>query len=193
MRGNAVEIIDGQTFVLEDENKARFVIQLQFIEVPADKKFAAIAKDHLSKLILDKAVQFEFRFAQKGKNIGKVFAGRTDLSQQLLRDGAAWYLLPQSNLQDNNERLSYQRLETAAKDEKRGIWEHPNLKPSWEIKAEQQKNAEMKQTEERLERKRKERELANKKVTLWGADKTPPAESKTTSKKPTKAKKSSDN
>lgn len=189
MRGNAVEIIDGQTFVLEDENKARFIIQFQFIEAPSDKTFAPIVKEHLSKLILNKPVQFEFRFAQKDKNIGKVFVGRVDVSQQLLRDGAAWYLLPQSDSQDNNERLQYQRMELAAKEEKLGIWDDSGLRPSWEIKAEQEKIAEMKRTEERLERQRKNRELANKKVTHWETEKTSSTQPKTEPKKPAKSKK----
>lgn len=67
----------------------------------------------------------------------------------MLRDGAAWYALPEKNGQDAREREAYQMMETQAKTEKRGVWSIENNKPAWEFRAEMQARA---LEEERIKR-----------------------------------------
>jgi hypothetical protein len=56
----------------------------------------------------------------------------------MLRDGAAWYLIPESSSQNQLEREDYKKNEAAAKEEKRGVWSSGTVKPSWEIAAEKE-------------------------------------------------------
>jgi hypothetical protein len=61
-----------------------------------------------------------------------------DVSQQMLRDGAAWYALPEKNGQNAAQSEIYQDNEAQAKAEKRGIWSNEDLKPAWEFRAEKE-------------------------------------------------------
>ena len=53
----------------------------------------------------------------------------------MLRDGAAWHVPAHLSGQDETEFQLYASTETAAKNERRGIWGVPDLKPVWEMPA----------------------------------------------------------
>jgi endonuclease YncB( thermonuclease family) len=130
------EIIDGRTIIIQDKPNSRLTVQLQGIEVPDEKQpLSAVVKEHLGKMLLGKTV----RVKMNGFTIGKVTVGDVDASGQMLRDGAAWYDLPQKSSHTQTDSENYLLLENAAKTEKRGVWGVEGLKPSWEFRAEQQK------------------------------------------------------
>lgn len=139
--GKVVEIIDGKTVVIEVPiTKNRFTAELEYIEVPeAEQQLSQAVKEHLQKLLLGKNVEFTARIMMDTKLIGKVFLDDIDISQQLLRDGAAWYAVLEKGGHDKAESENYQILEAQAKLEKRGVWGAANLKPAWEFRAEKGK------------------------------------------------------
>lgn len=175
--GRIIDVMDGRTVVIESEDKTKFAVQLQFIEVPPDNtSFAGIGKEHLKKLSVDKAATYSIRKIVEKKNIGKVLVGGVDLSQQLLLDGAAWYSEPEKGEQYFQEREVYQNLELQAKTDKRGIWSFPDLKPSWviqtEIEAEKEEKRRLEMmaenSREAAERqKKREQAVANTNVQMW--------------------------
>jgi endonuclease YncB( thermonuclease family) len=137
--GRAVEVVDGKTLIIETPSRNRITIVLQFIEIPEpEQPLYQIVKEHLGKTVLDKTVEFVPRELTRTKAIGQVFLGKIDLSQQLLRDGAAWYALPEKDRQNPVERELYELNEGQAKLEKRGVWSIENLKPAWEFRAEKE-------------------------------------------------------
>jgi endonuclease YncB( thermonuclease family) len=139
--GRVVEIRDGKTVVIEMQNRGRIVAELQYIEVPeAGQPFHQISRDHLQTLVLDQKVEYRARGLRKTTTIGQLFLKGVDVSQQMIRDGAAWYAVMEKSGQDAAESEIYQSNETQAKNEKRGIWSIENLKPSWEIRAEAEAN-----------------------------------------------------
>lgn len=139
--GRVVEIVDGKTVVIQTFNNDRLTAELQYIEVPeAEQPFHKIAKDHLQALVLDKKIEFRARGFTSVKTVGQLLLNGVDVSQQMIRDGAAWYAVLQKNAQDYKESVVYQTNETQAKTEKLGVWSMPNLKPSWEIRAEAEAN-----------------------------------------------------
>lgn len=136
--GKVVKVIDGKTCVIEMSNR-RVTAVLQYIEIPEpDQPLHSKVKEHLEALILDKTVEFQPRGVKQDKAIGKLFVKGIDVSQQMLRDGAAWYSVPEKNGQSEAESLLYQDNETQAKAEKRGVWNVENLKPAWEYRAEKE-------------------------------------------------------
>lgn len=139
--GKVVEIIDGKTIVIEVPiTKNRFTAELEYIEVPEPgQQLSQAVKEHLQKLLLGKNVNFNARIMMDTKLIGKVFLDEIDISQQLLRDGAAWYAVLEKGSHDKGESENYQILEAQAKLEKRGVWGVANLKPAWEFRAEKGK------------------------------------------------------
>lgn len=137
--GRAVEVIDGKTIVIETPSRNRVTIVLQFIEIPeAEQPLYQTVKEHLQAMVLDKNVEYVPRGLTRMKAIGQVYLNKVDLSQQLLRDGAAWYSLPEKDSQEAGEREFYQLNEGQAKLEKRGVWSIETLKPAWEFRAEKE-------------------------------------------------------
>jgi len=135
--GTVVEVVDGKTCVIELGN-GRVTAVLQYIEIPEpEQPLYGTVKEHLQKLVLDRQVEFLPRIVMKDRTVGQIMVKGVDLSQQMLRDGAAWYSIPEKSGQDELESLVYQDNETQAKAEKRGVWGVPDLKPSWEFRAEQ--------------------------------------------------------
>ncbi len=165
--GRVVEILDGKTVVIQTFNADKLTAELQYIEVPeAEQPLHKIAKDHLQALVLDKKIEFRARGFTSNKSVGQLFLNGVDVSQQMIRDGAAWYALPQKNAQDYNESVVYQNNEAQAKNDKLGVWSVAGLKPSWEIRAEAEAN---RRKEE--EKRAREAEDAAKKATDTDAPK----------------------
>ncbi len=139
--GRVVEILDGKTLVIEMQNRSRLVAELQYIEVPeAGQPFHQIAKEHLHALVFDQKVEFRVRGLRQTTTIGQLLLKGVDISQQMIRDGAAWYAVLEKSGQDAAESEIYQSNESQAKSERRGVWSVPNLKPSWEVRAELEAN-----------------------------------------------------
>ncbi len=156
--GKVVEVLDGRTLVIEPQPKVQIKIELQYIEVPeAEQAFSSTVKDHLSKMVLGKIVEFEPKTQSETRTTGQVYLKGVDLSQQMLRDGAAWYAVLEKNLQDDNESEIYQNNERQAKAEKRGIWSVADLKPAWEFRAEKaEKEESIRQAEKRRQEEAEE-------------------------------------
>jgi endonuclease YncB( thermonuclease family) len=143
--GEVVEIVDGKTVVIAIPN-GRVKVELQFVEVPEPgQPMHDTVKAHLQKLLMGKVVEYKpFRlFADR--TVGRVTLNNVDVSQQMLRDGAAWLIPINTSGQDKNEHSLYSTMETAAKGEKRGVWSMTGLKPAWEFRAE--KNTERSQSQ----------------------------------------------
>lgn len=129
INGKAIEIKDGKTFILEND-KGKYLIELQYVEIPSDKDFSKIVKEHLEKLILGKNVDFYLKEVKENKNIGKVIVNEIDISLQLIRDGAAWCVFLHILLKESDERIEYIKTESIATQERRGLWGNELLKPN---------------------------------------------------------------
>lgn len=153
--GRVIEIINGRTVIIQTSNNDKLTAELQYIEVPeAAQPFHQIARDHLQMLVLDKRIEFRARGLSQTKTVGQLLLNGVDVSQQMIRDGAAWYAVLQKDAQDASESVIYQSNEAQAKGEKIGVWSVANLKPSWEIRAEAVENQ---RRQERLAREEQEK------------------------------------
>lgn len=133
--GQVVEIIDGRTVVIESLNHKMTVV-LQNIEVPEpEQELHQTVKDHLKNLLLGKYVEILAKQMANEKTVGQIFIGNVDASQQMLRDGAAWFSVSDKDKPNTSENENYRLVELQAKLEKRGVWSIPTLKPAWEFRA----------------------------------------------------------
>lgn len=140
--GRIVEVIDGKTAILQVSRGGKLTVVLQFIEVPeAEQPLSQIVKEHLQALILDKPAEFLPQRILTTASVGQIFVGGVDISQQMLRDGAAWYALPEKSAQNQAESQIYLSTEAQAKMEKRGVWGVENMKTPWEFRAEKEVTA----------------------------------------------------
>lgn len=143
--GEVVEVIDGRTVVVAIAT-GRVKVELQYIDVPENGQpmFDAV-REHLRKMLLGKVVMFRARTYSRGLTVGRLTLNDTDVSQQLLRDGAAWHIPQKTSGQEPKEFDAYAALETIAKQEKRGIWSVAGMQPAWEFRAAKLENERMKE------------------------------------------------
>ena len=134
--GNVVEFVDAKTVVVEISS-GRIKVELQYIDVPEPQQtMHALVSEHVRKMLLGKSVEIQANTFYKGKATARLSLNGVDVSQQLLRDGAAWHLPVAMSGQLRDEFAIYAEAEALAKKEKRGVWSIPDLKPGWQIRAE---------------------------------------------------------
>ena len=158
--GKVVEVIDGKTMIVEPQAKVQIKLELQYIEIPeAEQQLHTAVKDHLQKLVLNKTVEFRPRGLSDQKTVGRVLLGNVDLSQQMLRDGAAWYAVYDQKIHDESISSQYQLNESQAKAEKRGVWSIPDLKPAWKFRAAKEEKRRQEELAIKLEEQEKREKL----------------------------------
>ena len=134
--GNVIELVDAKTVVVQVPS-GRLTVELQYIDVPEPQQtLHKIVTEHVRNMLVGKSVEIQTKGLNGGKAISKVLLNGNDVSQQLLRDGAAWHMPVQMSGQSPSEFSTYAEAESLAKKEKRGVWSIPNLKPGWQIRAE---------------------------------------------------------
>ena len=126
-----IEVIDGKTLVLETDT-GRAIVELQYIEVPQQGTMAETVKQHLRLLALSKKAIYTPHLIRDGRSAGVLEINGVDMAGQMLRDGAAWHVPTMLTGQQAGESETYASFETAAKNEKRGVWANLGLKPPWE-------------------------------------------------------------
>lgn len=135
--GKVTEVIDGKTAVVRIGTSANLTVVLQYVEIPeAEQPLSAVVRQHLTNLLLGKTVQILPRGVVNSKTVAQVFVGGVDVSQQMIRDGAAWFAAAEKTEKSGAEVERYLSNEALAKAEKRGVWSIEGMKPAWEFRAE---------------------------------------------------------
>ncbi|NNE97420.1 MAG: thermonuclease family protein [Pyrinomonadaceae bacterium] len=135
--GTVTQVIDGKTIVVVPQAGMSITLELQYIEVPeAQQPLHSTVKDHLKKLLLNQTVMFEPNGMALDKTVGRVYLNGVDISQQMIRDGAAWHSASEKKNQEAGESLLYEENQARAKAEKRGVWSIEGMKPAWQFRAE---------------------------------------------------------
>ena len=136
--GQVVDVLDGKTVVVAVPT-GRLTVELQGIDVPeSGQALHDVVKGHVRTLLIGKSVELQTKGFTREKITGKLIVGGVDVSQQLLRDGAAWHLAIEASGQSQDEFGNYAESETLARNEKRGVWSIADLEPAWEYRARKQ-------------------------------------------------------
>jgi endonuclease YncB( thermonuclease family) len=137
LSGKVIEVIDGKTAVVQIGTSGNLKVVLQYVEIPEpEQPLHAVVKDHLEKLLLGKNALVLPRGIIESSTVAQVFVGGVDVSQQMIRDGAAWFALPEKTKKSGAETEVYLSNEAQAREEKRGVWSIKDLKPAWQFRAE---------------------------------------------------------
>ena len=132
--GDTLSVINGGGYIK---------VRLKAVDAPeADQPWGQTAHQHLSELVLGKQVTVQLTGLNTAKQIvAIVYLDKTDIGQQMIRDGVAWY----DHVNDNGlgllERRLYQESEQAARSERRGIWQDDSPVPPWEFREEKARQA----------------------------------------------------
>ena len=136
--GNVIEVLDGKTVVIQTVG-GKMTAALQYIEVPErDQPLYSTVAAHLRKLVINKRVEFRAQRVSTEVIVGQLVMDGTDVSQQMLRDGAAWHMGRDKTGQAVLEWTAYAENQSKARAEKLGVWSVPGLKPAWEFRAEKE-------------------------------------------------------
>lgn len=162
-KGAVLQVVDGKTVVVDLGQNKNLTVELQGIEVPEpEQQLHQVVIDHLQNLLLGKQVEFYAREMTRLKTKGQLISNGADISQQLLRDGAAWYS------GNSADKLSYEQIyqtaEAQARSESRGVWSIKNLKPAWEFRREKAEALLLKQRQEEEAKRKALQEEENAKV-----------------------------
>ena len=120
--GEVVDVIDGKT-VLVAIPGSKVKVELQYIDVPEQgQQLSDTVTAHLRSLVIGKSVEYRPQVLLKDRAIGRLTIKNIDISQQMLRDGAAWHKPIDSSGQERAEFDIYASTEAAAKQERIGVW-----------------------------------------------------------------------
>lgn len=129
-QGRVVGITDGDTFKLLVTGNRQIKVRLAEIDTPETAQpYGSKAKQELSSLIFGKSATVNVMDIDRyGRTVGRVYADGVDVNAEMVRRGAAWVYRRYAKDQ------SLFRLETEAKQEKRGLWSLPESEriPPWE-------------------------------------------------------------
>jgi micrococcal nuclease len=130
-RGRVVGISDGDTISVMHEGRAERV-RLHGIDAPEKgQPFTNRAKQYVSDLVFGKDVKVEVHGQDRyGRTIGDVFLpdGR-NLNHEIVKAGFAWWF---RRYAPHNRVL--EKLESEAREAKRGLWVDANPVPPWEFR-----------------------------------------------------------
>jgi endonuclease YncB( thermonuclease family) len=133
--GEVLDVVDGKTVIVAVPT-GQVTLELQYIDVPEPgQSLHGIVRDHVRTMLLGKSVELQTKSFTRGKAMGKLMLNGVDVSQQMLRDGAAWHLAIEVSGQRREEFESYAESEKLARREKRGVWSVEGLEPAWQFRA----------------------------------------------------------
>lgn len=128
IKGTVVDVIDGETLLVELTDRKRKRIKLIGIDAPDSKSaLGKSSKEYLANLVSGKSVEISFISfeAKKRKQITAMVsvAGgeESDVNRELLKMGLARYKDAGASL-DWYLRCHYKRVEDEARAAKRGLW-----------------------------------------------------------------------
>ena len=136
-----INIVDGDTIDILDDNNHKLRIRLLGIDAPELKQnFGYDSFSYLNKILFGKSVMIISR-PEKNKPytlgyykrvIGKVVMNGRDINLEMIKKGIAWHFKKYKKSQPIDERHSYNKAENYARDKNIGLWSEENPLPPWE-------------------------------------------------------------
>ena len=141
LTGRVVGIADGDTLTLLDASKTQHKIRLAGIDSPEKgQAFGQVCKKSLSDLAYDRVAAVESsKLDRYGRVIGKVLVGGQDVNLEQVRRGCGWHYKKYQNEQSLEDRLSYNRAEEEARNNRVGLWADSAPVAPWDWRAERRK------------------------------------------------------
>jgi endonuclease YncB( thermonuclease family) len=128
-----IGISDGDTITVLIDDRTQVKVRLHGIDAPeTGQDYATRSKQAASELAFGKAVIVRPTSTDRyGRTVAEVVLpdGRS-LNRELVRQGMAWWFREYA---PNDREL--ERLETEAREAKRGLWSQPNPIPPWDWRA----------------------------------------------------------
>ena len=129
--GTVVRVIDGDTLVVQDAAKKRYVVRLAAIDAPeAKQRFWRASARSLAGLCYRKSATVDWSERQGKHYLGYVACAGKDANAEQLKRGMAW-----ASPQSTQPTSAFYELETYARLRRIGLWTDDNAVPPWEFAA----------------------------------------------------------
>ena len=128
IEGKVINVHDGDTVTVLDQNNQKFNIRLHGIDAPELKQaFGSVSQKHLASLVLGKQVSvFWTKVDKYRRTVGTIKIDGRDINIEQVRAGLAWHFKKYQDEQEPEDRVTYAEAEVAARTAKLGLWEDPN-------------------------------------------------------------------
>jgi len=136
LQGKVVNVADGDTLTVLDDQNTLHKIRLQGIDAPEKSQpFGQKSKQSLSQLVHSQIITVEFQKKDKyGRTVGKVLLNGTDVCLEQIKLGMAWHYKQYQAEQPLEDRERYEVAEHIARSIPIGLWNEKNPKPPWEFR-----------------------------------------------------------
>jgi len=131
-KGIIVNIVDGDTVHLLNENEEKLKVRLQHIDAPEiDQSYGKESKFLLEQLILNKKVTVVGDKKDKYKRLlGVISLDEMDINLEMIKAGAAWHFKKYAKFdQTEHQYKIYDENEHQAKLKKIGLWKENAISP----------------------------------------------------------------
>ena len=134
LQGKVTEVRSGNTLIVTNINRS-ISVRLKAVAPPeVGQPFCDAAREHLKALVLEKVVTVEYSHLADGYLQAKVFVNGVDVGSQMLRDGVAWYDHALNYELSESDRDLYGQCESAARTERRGLWQDQSPESPWDYR-----------------------------------------------------------
>lgn len=134
--GRVVHIADGDTITVLDSGKVQHKVRLAGIDAPEKAQaFGQKSRESLEELVAGRTVIVETHKKDRyGRAIGKILVNGQDMNIEQIRRGLAWFYRQYESELTPDDRQSYDRSETEAREFRKGLWSDRNPTPPWEFR-----------------------------------------------------------
>ena len=130
--GVIINVIDGDTVHLLNDNEEKLKIRLQHIDAPElDQSYGKKSKFVLQQLILNKKVTVIGDKKDKYKRLlGVIYLDELDINLEMIKAGAAWHFKKYAKFDQTEYQYKiYDENEHQAKLKKIGLWKENAISP----------------------------------------------------------------
>lgn len=130
--GKVVKVIDGDTIDVLTNTKQKIRVRLLDIDAPEKKQaYGNVSRKYLASLVAGKAVFIkESKKDIYQRTLGTVFSNKININAKMVESGYAW-AYRYKGIANNQEMI---RLETQAKQNKKGLWKDKNPIAPWDFR-----------------------------------------------------------
>ena len=128
IEGKVINVHDGNTITVLDQDNKKFHIRLQGIDAPELKQeFGAVSQQNLSRMVLGKQVTIVWTKVDKyRRTVGTIMLDGHDVNIEQVKAGMAWHFKKYEDEQNPEDRRTYSAAEQSARAGALGLWKAPS-------------------------------------------------------------------
>ena len=133
INGTVVDVSDGDTITIIDNEKVEHKIRLSGIDAPEKAQpYGQKSKQSMSNMVLGKSVTVDTdKVDRYGREIGKVLVNGLDANLEQIKRGLAWHYKIFQRDQTFDDRFTYAAAEKEAFAKQLGLWQDKSPVAPW--------------------------------------------------------------